>query len=138
MTNGHIGFTGTQKGMTPNQLSVVRFYLDPEKYLWFHHGDCIGADAQAHQAARRKGLKVYLHPPDNSSKRAFCYFDKQDDLYPYIDRNKNIVLCSDLMLAAPGEMAEQLRSGTWATIRYARRTKTPLIIVYPDGSSSTS
>lgn len=130
----HVGFTGTQRGMTPNQLSVVRFYLDG--YTWLHHGDCIGADAQAHQAARRKGLKIHRHPPDNPSKRAFCDFNKDDDPYPYLDRNHNIVNWSSLLIAGPGEFEEQLRSGTWATIRYARKTKTQRIIVFSDGTIS--
>lgn len=30
--------------------------------------------------------------------------------------------------------AEKLRSGTWATVRYARKQKTPLIMLWPGGS----
>jgi hypothetical protein len=130
----HVGFTGTQRGMEPNQLSVVRYFLGGLAYTRLHHGDCIGADAQAHQIARRKGLSIHRHPPDNPSKRAFCDFDYDSPELPYLVRNQAIVDFAEFMIAAPGEFEEQLRSGTWATIRYARKTKTPLVIVYPDGS----
>ena len=56
---------------------------------------------------------------------------------PSIDplaRNRIIVSTSDEMLALPGEMTEQRRSGTWATIRFARKHGTPMKIIYPDGS----
>lgn len=132
MSIDHVGFTGTQRGMTPNQLSVVRFHLDP--YEWVHHGDCIGADAQLHQAARRKGHSIHRHPPDNPSKRAFCDFDRDSPERPYLDRNHDIVDASSVLIGAPGEMTEQLRSGTWATIRYARKQRKKVIIVLPDGT----
>lgn len=134
----HIGFTGTQRGMTANQLSVVRFHLDRLDGQWAHHGDCIGADAEFHALARRKFYLVHRHPPDNLSKRAFCDFDKDAKEKPYLKRNHDIVDASGILIAAPGEFEEYLRSGTWATIRYARKTNTPVIIAYPDGSMSST
>lgn len=128
----HVGFTGTQRGMTPVQLSVVRFYLGG--FQWLHHGDCIGADHQAHMTARRKGISIWLHPPDNLSKRAFCDYTMIEAVKPYLDRNHDIVDVTPWLIAAPGENEEQLRSGTWAPIRYARKHDKNIIIVYPDGS----
>lgn len=133
-TYGHVGFTGTQRGMEPNQLSVVRFFFT--KFHVLHHGDCIGADAEAHFTARRKGMAIHRHPPDNPSKRAFCDFDWDEPELPYLDRNRQIVKHAALLVAAPGEFTEQLRSGTWTTIRYARKMEKSLVIVYPDGTSS--
>lgn len=127
----HVGFTGNQIGMMPEQLSIVRFHMQGD---WFHHGDCIGSDAQAHALARRKGFQVHRHPPDKAIKRAFCDYDIDSPEKPYLERNRDIVFAADLMIAAPGEFTEQLRSGTWTTIRYARKAAVPLIIVYPDGS----
>lgn len=135
MSDGHVGFTGTQRGMTPNQLSIVRYFLGGP-YTWLHHGDCIGADAQAHQAARRKGISIHRHPPDDPKKRAFCDFDVDHPEKPYLERNHDIVDACEFLIGAPGEDKEQLRSGTWATIRYARKTKTPHVIVFPDGTTS--
>jgi len=49
-------------------------------------------------------------------------------------RNRDIVNMSDILIAAPGEKAEVLRSGTWATIRYARKMSRKLLVIYPKGS----
>lgn len=130
-----LGFTGTQIGMTDLQLDAVRDILR-EKSGEFHHGDCIGADAQAHEAAESAGFAIHIHPPVNPSKRAFkvAHISRMKPKLPYLDRNKNIVLATESLLAAPGEMEEQLRSGTWSTIRFAKKHMRPILIVYPDGS----
>ncbi len=51
-------------------------------------------------------------------------------------RDKDIVNPAERMIAAPAGTTEELRSGTWATIRYARKKKVPLSIVWPDGTIS--
>jgi hypothetical protein len=53
---------------------------------------------------------------------------------PYLVRNHEIVDDSQVLIAAPKEFTEQLRSGTWATIRYARKIGRTVRIVFPDGS----
>lgn len=136
----NVGFTGTRHGMSRKQKATVRELLSrlcrDQKVIWFRHGDCIGADAQAHEIARMLGYQVLIHPPDNDALRAFC-----DDAFsvlparPYLDRNLRIVQHSHILLAAPsGE--EVQRSGTWETIRIARKIKVPIRIIMPDGSFS--
>lgn len=56
------------------------------------------------------------------------------NVIPYLQRNKVIVDRCGVLVAAPGEAQEQLRSGTWSTIRYARRVGRPVIMVLPDGT----
>lgn len=135
-----IGFTGTQKGMKATQAGKVYLLLnkfnmgDLLNKAEFHHGDCFGADAQAHNIAKTFNMYIIIHPPINSTKRAFC---KGDLILPekeYLDRNKDIVKSCELLLATPNEFEEQLRSGTWSTIRFARKRKKQIIIVFPDGS----
>lgn len=139
----HIGFTGTQRGMTKPQTAVVRRFLEmvfeeaSGMDRCFHHGDCIGADAQAHQLAIGLGYSIELHPPDDSSKRAFCRdCGRERAALPYLIRNRAIVDVSNMVIAAPAEEhGEVLRSGTWSTVRYARRQKKMLIVVRPSGAS---
>lgn len=129
----HCGFTGTQRGMTDKQLSVVKDILVNTKPI-FHHGDCIGADKQAHDIAEALKLSIILHPPIIEIKRAFCVADECRIPKPYIDRNHDIVNESNHMIATPGEYVEQLRSGTWATIRFGKKCGKTVYIIMPDGT----
>lgn len=40
----------------------------------------------------------------------------------------------ELLVACPSTAREILRSGTWATIRYARKARILIVRVNPDGS----
>lgn len=128
-----VGFTGTQRGMTEAQWCAFWPLILARGPGQFHEGDCIGSDAQAAHAARLAGLHIVGHPPTNDSKRAFFPADEWRKPYPYLVRNHNIVDASQEMIATPGEFEEQLRSGTWATIRYARRIGRRLLVILPDG-----
>lgn len=101
-----------------------------------HHGDCIGADAAFVEIMRDlcPAAKVISHPPTNPTKRAFVKSDVTMAAKDYLKRNKEIVANSDLIIAAPKGSKEEIRSGTWATIRYAQQSfHADLYIFYPDG-----
>lgn len=128
------GFTGTQSGMTTKQKAVFETLLAENNVSMFHHGDCIGADAESHAIALKRGVEVIIHPPINDSKRAFCK-GASVVLSPkeYLDRNHDIVNSSSLLFATPKEDKEKIRSGTWATIRYAAKHGKKLFIILPNG-----
>lgn len=135
-----IGFTGTQQGMSDKQKVTVASLLDVLTSAdggHVHHGDCIGADSEFHSLAQERGLRIEIHPPVNSSKRAFCKGDIEWPEYDYRARNQHIVNCADVLIATPALEHETQRSGTWMTIRMARRKGIPLLIVYPSGIIST-
>lgn len=118
----HVGFTGTQRGMTEYQsgwLFGLLKRLREEGFSVFHHGDCLGADYQAQRLARQVGFRVVRHPPIDGSKRAFSLFDEERRPKPYLDRNKDIVRETEVLIATPAQMEEILRSGTWSTYRFA-------------------
>lgn len=100
----------------------------------FLHGDCIGADEIAHSIVREyKSARVQIFPPLSGTFRANCNFDSIMPEKEYIERNHDIVDSSDFMIACPnGE--EKVRSGTWATIRYARKQNKRIVIIKPDGN----
>ena len=128
-----VGFTGTQDGMTRLQKAMfvgVLARLCPRE---FHHGDCDGADQEAHELVREHAHNclIVIHPSDNDSKRAFCHGDSMREPKPYLDRNRAIVFACDELVAAPKTRTEELRSGTWATVRAARRSGKPVHMVWP-------
>lgn len=128
-----IGFIGTQVGMTWEQMCAV-FDILSRNHGWLHHGDCVGADHMAHGVAREAGWSVTLHPPTEDRKRAFCVGDRAWFAKPYLERNRDIVDATIGLIATPAGFQEELRSGTWSTVRYARKKGRPIKIVMPDGS----
>lgn len=139
-----LGFTGTQGDVTPAQADTLQRVLESFRFTEFRHGDCVGADALGHQIALkiknadegRVTPYIAIHPPDDEKKRAFCQgADVILPAEPYIQRNHSIVNHSEVLIAVPSTANEQLRSGTWATVRYARSAGLLIIRVNPDGST---
>lgn len=124
-----IGFTGTQLGMSLKQKEQLRLILKRDMPEEFHHGDCIGADSEAHDIALVERVKmIVIHPPLNTKKQANCFNRPSGKttviLCPpkdYLDRNKDIVFYTDGLVVAPKSDIEEIRSGTWSTYRYAKR-----------------
>lgn len=128
-----LGFTGTQQGMAPRQLKVVRQLL--YNCVFVHLGDCVGADAQAHAIATEYGVTRIGHPPTERRKRAFLDYDEERGPKPYLMRNLDIAMEGvDGLVAAPSGWIEEQRSGTWSTVRRARKLRRHIWIVRPDGS----
>ena len=115
------GFSGTEKGMTLEQKQTFANLLDLLDVTELHHGDCIGADEEAHEIAKSKGIRIVIHPPIDSKKRAYCKGASEvREVKDYLRRNHDIVDEGDgALIAAPLQEKEILRSGTWATVRYA-------------------
>lgn len=131
----HIGFSGTRAGMTRAQKESVFYRLALLEATHLHHGDCIGADEQAHWIAIELGLKVILHPPTDDSQRAgFIYgVTEMRSPKPYLRRNKDIVKETEVLIATPRGSTEVLRSGTWATVRHARKLERLRYVYGPNG-----
>jgi hypothetical protein len=99
----------------------------------FHHGDCVGADAEAHDMALALDLEVVIHPPLNSATRAWKNSHHIHKPKGFLARNRDIVRDTDVLIATPAEGIEQHRSGTWSTVRFARKVGRDIWIVLPDG-----
>jgi len=133
----HIGFTGTREGMTTLQHMRVyeslkrKVQQNPTTTLVFHHGDCIGADEEAHEIATGLGYLTVAHPPLNPYLRAFCAADTILEPKEYLVRNRDIVNDSHLVIGTPSTMEYVARSGTWSTIAYARNNDKLWKIIKP-------
>lgn len=135
-----VTFTGTRRGLTQIQGVQVAISLNlydrSEDPVIMLHGACHGADREAH-------IYVLYHMMYPSNEEQYQWAVKhqtnKDSVYSTSDplkRNRFMVDNCKLVVAAPGKMIEELRSGTWATIRYTRKLKKHLIICWPDGSTT--
>ena len=135
----HLGFTGTQRGMTAHQGERL-WDLIRHCDFYAHHGCCVGADEEFDAIARlAPGLRGFVfHPCDLPLKQfKFSRDILRDDVRPIkrpLDRNQDIVDECSCMVATPKESAPQLRSGTWATLRRALGAKRPVAIILPSGA----
>lgn len=139
----NIGFTGTRDGMSEAQYRWTKRIFHQcltmtENTL--HHGCCVGADSQAHTIAcliRSDGMipiAIIGHPPTYTKWRAHLQgIDCERKPKLYLERNHNIVDECDLLIACP-KGPEILKSGTWATVRYARRSGKPITIIWRNGA----
>ena len=110
--------------------------------IWVHHGDCTGSDEEFHEIVRElvaegyAQFKIHVHPPDRNKLRAYCKGDSSEVPKPYKIRNQDIVRESELLIATPHKHendGSQKFSGTWATVRIARRRDKSYVIFYSDG-----
>ena len=147
----HIGISGSRDGCTPAQLTTLCNYLkafaaayrDVCKTMTFHHGDCVGVDAAAHDVAFAYGYKIIVHPPENSSKRAFKNGHIILSEKPYLIRNKCIVANSDIVFILPKDREfpnfnTNVRGGTWYTYRDAIKNDRDVIVIWPNGTDSNN
>jgi hypothetical protein len=126
-----IGTTGTKNGGSPEQLAEARRKLvewQSQGADELHHGWCIGWDDQIAAIAKELGYRIVAHPgfgpknPESTKYRGL--FNKNDEVReskPFIKRDQDIVNETDCVLAGPAGRIEQVRSGTWTTVRFARK-----------------
>lgn len=131
----HIGFTGSRRGLTLRQANALWWLLKTlywqEPSSTFHHGDCVGADERAFGYANTLGYHTIAHPPDYDGLRAFTASDEIREPKYFHDRNRDIVNECGLLIACPNTLVEQIRSGTWSTVRKGREVHRPRIILLP-------
>ena len=131
-----VGFTGTQDDLSVAQFDLLTDVISElSEMKEAHHGCCVGADQTFNTMVKFIWNDVITHGhfPDDNKKVAHLSVDVEHDPEPYLVRNHNIVDACDILIACPKTLKEQLRSGTWATIRYARKVGKPIAILWKDG-----
>ena len=132
-----MGITGARGGMTPEQKEQFKQILIDKKVTVLHHGDCLGADADAHDIAEELGIHIVVHPPAINSLRAFKTGDEFREAKGYLERDRDIVNESDELTGTPALDYETERSGTWYTLRHGLKTNKPTDAIKPDGTLFT-
>lgn len=134
---GEWGFTGTRKGMTHKQGQLVRIAVRHGKPAIVRHGGAHGADMEFH-AMWREELPQRFADVWPAEQARVKLFDHQDNVHvnPVMDplaRDDEIAKRSKFLIACPHTQKEELRSGTWTTIRRGRKVDIPILIVWPNG-----
>lgn len=128
-----VGVTGTRDGMSQKQFSEVSAYLDTINITEFHHGDCVGVDAEMHEIIRDRfpDAKIVIHPPQSDYLQAHCIGDESRKPAPYIERDQNNVNAVDHLIGIPLTPTYKRGSGTWFTIEYAKKTGMEPKVILP-------
>jgi hypothetical protein len=126
-----LGFTGTREGMTDKQRREFTQLIAQKQPTEFHHGDCIGSDEQARNIVRDVAPKcrIVVHPPAIIELRAWTRGDLILPARPYLVRKHDIVDAVDELVATLRSGMEEVCSGSWATVRYARKCQKPITIL---------
>ena len=134
-----VGFTGTRHGMTSIQQEEFKKIIKAKEISEFHHGMCRGSDKQAHdhitEVKNDKNIRIVGHPPRFKGSLARCKCDILRKADEYLVRNRNIIDQTDILIATP-DTKEKVMSGTWSTIRYARKQKRKIYIIHKNGRVS--
>jgi hypothetical protein len=146
-----LGFTGTRRGLSKTQLSLLPRVIATLPDIVLHGGEAhtdsefdawLFREMDLRYACRVEVYPARFHEADRRSWALWVQRQGGDPETPRLihpgekplRRNAIIAERCDALLACPGEMIEQLRSGTWATIRYARVKRKPITILYPNGA----
>jgi hypothetical protein len=133
-----IGFTGTRDGLTPPQRAALKRLVADIRLSVAVHGAAIGADAEFVLAVSEiiPRPQIVARPsdqPQQTDANALALSDKIHRVEPPLARNHKIVGDADALIACPRLDNEELRSGTWATVRSARKQGKLITILWPDG-----
>ena len=129
-----LGITGTRKGMTGIQIKGCLLLFNEIEPEWIIHGAAHGVDNQAHHMADDLKIRRHIWPSNLIGATSDCLTNRRDiweDSKSPLERNHDIVDTCDILVAFPAERNEILRSGTWATVRYALKMLKPTVIIYP-------
>lgn len=128
----HVGFTGSRLGMTPWQRKMFKLVLISRIANYgvgiFHHGLCIGSDAEAHEDAFKARYQIFGHPPIKEDRvypfnmNEFTWIDRP---FSFGGRNQRIIIACKVLIATPRAGSV----GTFNAISHAELIRKPRIII---------
>lgn len=135
-----ISFTGTQVGMTDKQKGTLRNRIKALHPLLFVHGGCVGSDDEADAIAASEGVDRLIIVGPYGPKRVWDsgwinrgsnFIIKDLKVSSPLKRNPIIVRAGVMLIACPQQEHEVTRSGTWTTVRIARRLGKAVEVIEP-------
>ncbi len=131
-----VGAAATREGLSDEQKAAVFehfrqwmiYALSPPE---LHHGGEAHGDRDIHRAYRKvygTAGRVVIYPASDQPPHLCDWSDADHvcEAAPSLQRNKDIVAAiteGSVLIACPRLKAQELRSGTWATVRAAERSR---------------
>lgn len=130
-----VGFTGTRKGMNGLQKKSFESLIRELSPSEFHHGDCVGADADAHNfvAELVPACVIHIHPPQDNLLRAWKIGAVTHEPLTHFARNRVIVDMCELLIGVSVSPVRLSQGGTWYTIDRAVKREKEVRVVWPNG-----
>jgi hypothetical protein len=127
-----IGVTGTREGANEQQLlEVIKFMESLGSGHELHHGDCKGVDIQVAAVAKVLGWRIVCHPPKTTEQQGYFGGDEMRKPLGYLQRDRNIVNETEILIVVPLQNQWQPKGGTWYTHDYAKKKNKPVTVFYP-------
>lgn len=134
------GVTGSRTEPTREQKKYLsKFLSDIFRTGELHHGACVGVDEYSVLVAYPLGYNIVAHPAKGTNYKSDAAIAHSNQVLlskPPLERNHDIVNACQGLIAVPSGTNEILRSGTWATIRFAEEIGRKIIFIWPDGTTS--
>jgi predicted Rossmann fold nucleotide-binding protein DprA/Smf involved in DNA uptake len=131
-----VGFTGTRQieKISKERLSyledkILALIVDNDFKITTVHGCAFGADSFFHTLCLYNNIPVIGRPTYNYNKSLVGFEKLYEPNHP-LTRNRDIVGECDVLIALPiNPNVEEIRSGTWFTIRYAKKLNKEVVII---------
>ena len=128
-----VGITGTRAIENVDAIRLKRLTSVLQRYntlykgnLLIVHGGAHGVDKYVHNFCIDENISVKVRPAYKECNFSGVYLQETPE--PPLKRNKIIVNECNILLAVPNNPEEEeLRSGTWSTIRYAEKQNQKVI-----------
>lgn len=136
-----IGITASRHGLSDNQHRALTTFLHRARIAGaarFHHGCCAGGDEIGAVIAHNLGYRVIGHPPVKTEWKSMLACGVSDELREpkdYLPRDRAIVDGIGALIGLPNRPEVWRGSGTWYTIKEARRLNKPRLVVLPNGQA---
>ncbi len=148
-----IGFIGTLKGFNEKQsetyTGLLRKFRQKYDYIEYHSGDCKGGDELSFSMIIKYEIadKIEIHPPgadhirinllnNEKYKLPSDIKTKIRDTRPFSEIPIDITEQCDALIVLPNDTSERSESDLWRAVRYARKSKKNIFIIYPNGKAT--
>lgn len=139
----NITFTGTRKGMTPEQRATLVKLLNDYRPEVLLNGAARGSDQECLEVLVKMKLpiRVEVFPASIETRDEARTILKSygppvswHPIFSPMHRNKLMVEVSDLVIATPVGDTEESQGGTWGTIRLAAKYRVRTVVIWPSGA----